>query len=573
MSNTFDGKIANGYELLRMCRKALGRLKRVAFTGKYDHLEGKPNLDEKLSIDDISDKVFVDVGLPYVELRNIDNPDFQSSNSPTVYPHMKLRYNRSNMITVENFSNNRDFKVNKTGSYLIQGTIEIWNCSTGTYEVIFGHTSQNVSLIDDSVSRIKIQQQGPVSGNKIIIPINEVVFLTKDVPIYLSITNSPGLRGNIFKASITMLYLNDRKDILAQKVSFNKNYSRYNSTVSNMPDDITFDESSNILIGDFYTLPLEVPRTTLNPPEGEQYREFFGWYYQGGLPGADMPLFQPGDKVPIHSEGIVFLCNWGWYLATSINDGSTDLIYQGYYPSNTTGVIAPENPYTRPGYSFVNWNTASDGSGVSYSPGDIVQNDYGNIKLYAQWEEEDPYSNIEVSYQFSGSTPLTTTTLYSAYETQMGETFSMSPIFNQYNLSYLAGTDYNEFNRLSDTLNLAYAGLGSDVFQNLEFLMSYAPSLSDTPQNFTSHCYHNFDGHNSIAFGFYPDDSTIDPHFSLIIGYALDEESNYGHQVLLKSDNSNTPFTTIPAIGNTSYIGIRLPKELVPYWEEASTLA
>lgn len=49
-----------------------------------------------------------------------------------------------------------------------------------------------------------------------------------------------------------------------------------------------------------------------------------------------------------------------------------------------------KNGFSRKGYKFVGWNTKADGSGISYSPSQIVKglgNKNGvNIKLYAQWE-------------------------------------------------------------------------------------------------------------------------------------------------------------------------------------------
>lgn len=42
--------------------------------------------------------------------------------------------------------------------------------------------------------------------------------------------------------------------------------------------------------------------------------------------------------------------------------------------------------YTRDGYTFVGWNTKTDGTGVKYSVSDTIMVT-GNITLYAQWNE------------------------------------------------------------------------------------------------------------------------------------------------------------------------------------------
>ena len=57
---------------------------------------------------------------------------------------------------------------------------------------------------------------------------------------------------------------------------------------------------------------------------------------------------------------------------------------QATAPYETT---IPDNPFTREGYVFTGWNTASDGSGTAYAPGDTV-NLYTNIGLWAQWVKE-----------------------------------------------------------------------------------------------------------------------------------------------------------------------------------------
>ena len=47
------------------------------------------------------------------------------------------------------------------------------------------------------------------------------------------------------------------------------------------------------------------------------------------------------------------------------------------------------NRFSKSGYEFIGWNTASDGSGASYSDGETVRNliDKGKVTLYAQWRK------------------------------------------------------------------------------------------------------------------------------------------------------------------------------------------
>ena len=104
----------------------------------------------------------------------------------------------------------------------------------------------------------------------------------------------------------------------------------------------------------------------------------------------------------------------------------------------------PSTRPTRSGYTFVEWNTSSSGSGTSYSPGDSVTFSYPNISitLYAQWKKQSSYlakavlyydgnasgvSNVPVSQTVQGQRTGTTWTLSftisSQVPTRSGYTF------------------------------------------------------------------------------------------------------------------------------------------------------
>lgn len=57
----------------------------------------------------------------------------------------------------------------------------------------------------------------------------------------------------------------------------------------------------------------------------------------------------------------------------------------------------PACPFTKDGYSFVEWNTQPDGSGDSADPEDEIELDvYGVYEFYAIWEEDNPTSQLEL---------------------------------------------------------------------------------------------------------------------------------------------------------------------------------
>ncbi len=68
------------------------------------------------------------------------------------------------------------------------------------------------------------------------------------------------------------------------------------------------------------------------------------------------------------SKTITYYGNGGTY------DGNS-LFYSG-------SITAEPNRFERPGYSFAEWNTRSDGTGDPYPEGKVVEL---GMKLYAQW--------------------------------------------------------------------------------------------------------------------------------------------------------------------------------------------
>jgi len=55
------------------------------------------------------------------------------------------------------------------------------------------------------------------------------------------------------------------------------------------------------------------------------------------------------------------------------------------FASDYTVLSLADTGITRSGYTFIGWNTAADGDGVSYNPGNVITIN-GNITLYAQWK-------------------------------------------------------------------------------------------------------------------------------------------------------------------------------------------
>ena len=93
---------------------------------------------------------------------------------------------------------------------------------------------------------------------------------------------------------------------------------------------------------------------------------------------------------------------WGGEAPTELTvtfeaNGSVEYPVEGTMPSQTVtakkDTALNANTFTREGYSFLNWNTAADGTGESYADGATV-NLTENTTLYAQWEDNHSLTKV-----------------------------------------------------------------------------------------------------------------------------------------------------------------------------------
>ena len=139
---------------------------------------------------------------------------------------------------------------------------------------------------------------------------------------------------------------------------------------------------------------------------------FSGWSKTstGTVAYSDKASFN--NMTSTNGETINLYAVWSPYkhtVAYNVNGGSSTA------PSNQTKTyggtinITSTKP-TRKGYTFVNWNTESNGTGTTYTSGQTYGYDQngGTVTLYAQWSENyltvNYYSNYATSYN-GNSTP------------------------------------------------------------------------------------------------------------------------------------------------------------------------
>ena len=115
-----------------------------------------------------------------------------------------------------------------------------------------------------------------------------------------------------------------------------------------------------------------------------------GYYFTGWNTRADGggTSYSDGGYATFYGSTILY-AQWQKYADHVVsfykNDGSGESRSQtiAYGQSGTLEA----NGFTREGYSFTGWNTKADGSGTSYSDGEMVTPG-GNLELYAQWKSE-----------------------------------------------------------------------------------------------------------------------------------------------------------------------------------------
>ena len=162
----------------------------------------------------------------------------------------------------------------------------------------------------------------------------------------------------------------------------------------------------------------------------------------------------------------------GTYTVTYNSNGGTGTMTDPNSPydsGDTVTVLA--NSFTKSGYLFTNWNTASDGTGTSYNPGATFSINK-NTTLYAQWEVDPASTYTDDTTEQTITWDLSKETYVSASATQVK--------WNSNRFSVVAdkagaGTDTNNYLPPSNTSSrfytnsrLTFTPLGDDDIIKIE---------------------------------------------------------------------------------------------------------
>ena len=125
---------------------------------------------------------------------------------------------------------------------------------------------------------------------------------------------------------------------------------------------------------------------------------FNGWNTLANGTGTSYPA---GSKITMTTNTTLY-AQWGSSPPVTVTyngNGATGTIPTQTYPTGAQATILGQSSLTRPGYSFLGWNSAANGTGSVYIPtSSVVIN--SSITLYAQWA---PGTAIKDCGSFTGS--------------------------------------------------------------------------------------------------------------------------------------------------------------------------
>ncbi|WP_240644616.1 S-layer homology domain-containing protein [Paenibacillus paeoniae] len=116
---------------------------------------------------------------------------------------------------------------------------------------------------------------------------------------------------------------------------------------------------------------------------------FAGWNTQADGSGTD---YASGASFSMGSSDVILYAKWesnSRYTVTYNGNGSTGGIVptdsNSYKKGETVSVYGNNGNLVKTGYTFAGWNTAADGSGMSYDKGTNFPIGTQNVTLYARW--------------------------------------------------------------------------------------------------------------------------------------------------------------------------------------------
>lgn len=310
---------------------------------------------------------------------------------------------------------------------------------------IYGDMSLHNSSLTLKTNRIENQQLGFPYTNRV-----HGDFSAKDAKLYVNVVDPTVDGGN---------YTNKADDHSGGVIRL-----QVEGAASGNCDVYTIEQNgypalSNPTIGDNYIVAKSGVASTFNLANEEAVEQGYGFVQKDGYvkyPSGGSAIAKINGKMwqVAKSYTVTFDKNGG---DTEADPGKIALELQGDQDTPTVGTL-PQPP-TRTGFEFIGWNTAQDGSGISFTDLTPVT---GNITVYAQWKGQETLWYRDVYLQSSDGSffkwkhgqggwalPSSQVTIgagdFDGTSTDWGETLGVEYVFDSANPN----------NRLSDTVGNA----------------------------------------------------------------------------------------------------------------------
>ena len=107
-------------------------------------------------------------------------------------------------------------------------------------------------------------------------------------------------------------------------------------------------------------------------------------------------------QLPTYNYALTYNANFG------ANETKSDSDNVSGTKATSHNIGVDSNSFVRENYTFTGWNTAADGSGTSYNPGDSITltAEHNTATLYAQWAENPKYSYSVIYHKNFGSSAM-----------------------------------------------------------------------------------------------------------------------------------------------------------------------
>jgi uncharacterized repeat protein (TIGR02543 family) len=182
---------------------------------------------------------------------------------------------------------------------------------------------------------------------------------------------------------------------------------------------------------------------------------FAGWNTAANGSGTS---YAGGDTFAIGAGNVTLYARWTpveytvTYNGNTNTGGSVPTDGGVYHITDTVTVLGNTGTLTKTGYAFAGWNTASNGSGTSYSGGGTFAMGAGNVTIYAQWTESTYDITYDANTGTGGSVPVDGTAYHN------GDTVTVAG-----NTGTLAKTGYTfaGWNTAANGSGTSYSGGGT----------------------------------------------------------------------------------------------------------------